>query len=156
MKCPRCSSHESKVLESRDVEQEGVIRRRRECLSCQQRFTTYERIEVANMLVVKKSGERDLYDRAKLASDIYKAFEKRSVPADKIELIISDIEHDLRSSGEHEISTHVIGESVMNTLRDCDDVAYVRFASVYRSFTDLKSFEQELKKLRSEDSKKHK
>ena len=154
MKCPRCSSHDSRVLESRDVEQESVIRRRRECLSCQHRFTTYERIEAAHLLIIKKNGERELFDRSKLAGGIYRAFEKRPVSADQIEAIISAVEQELKSSGEHEVASVIIGELVMDKLRESDDIAYVRFASVYRSFADIKSFEAELNRLKSQAKKK--
>ncbi len=154
MKCPRCGSHDSRVLESRDVEQESVIRRRRECLSCQHRFTTYERVEAANLLVIKKNGERELFDRAKLAGGVYRAFEKRPVSADQIEAIISSVEQELKSSGEHEVQSNAIGELVMDKLRDRDDIAYVRFASVYRSFADIKSFEAELNRLKAQAKKK--
>lgn len=154
MKCPRCSSHDSRVLESRDVEQESVIRRRRECLSCQHRFTTYERIEAVHLLIIKKNGERELFDRSKLAGGIYRAFEKRPVSADQIEAIINAVEQELKSSAEHEIASMAIGELVMNKLRESDDIAYVRFASVYRSFADIKSFEAELNRLKSQAKKK--
>lgn len=154
MKCPRCSSHDSRVLESRDVEQESVIRRRRECLSCQHRFTTYERIEAAHLLIIKKNGERELFDRSKLAGGIYRAFEKRPVSADQIEAIISTVEQELKSTGEHEIASVTIGELVMDKLRESDDIAYVRFASVYRSFADIKSFEAELNRLKSQAKRK--
>ncbi len=154
MKCPRCSSHDSRVLESRDVEQESVIRRRRECLSCQHRFTTYERIEAAHLLIIKKNGERELFDRSKLAGGIYRAFEKRPVSADQIEAIISAVEQELKSTGEHEIASVTIGELVMDKLRESDDIAYVRFASVYRSFADIKSFEAELNRLKSQAKRK--
>jgi transcriptional repressor NrdR len=142
------------VLESRDVEQESVIRRRRECLSCQHRFTTYERIEAAHLLIIKKNGERELFDRSKLAGGIYRAFEKRPVSADQIEAIISAVEQELKSTGEHEIASVTIGELVMDKLRESDDIAYVRFASVYRSFADIKSFEAELNRLKSQAKRK--
>lgn len=154
MKCPRCSSHDSRVLESRDVEQDNVIRRRRECLECKHRFTTYERIEAAHLLVIKKNGERELFDRSKLANGIYQAFQKRPVSADQIEGIITSIEQELKSVGEHEVASNKIGELVMDKLRENDDVAYVRFASVYRSFADIKSFEAELNRLKAETKKK--
>ncbi len=150
MKCPRCGSQESRVLESRDVEQESVIRRRRECLSCQHRFTTYERIEAAHLLIIKKNGERELFDRTKLANGIYQAFQKRPVSADQIESIITSIEQALKSTGDHELPSTTIGELVMEKLRESDDVAYVRFASVYRSFADIKSFEAELNRLKAQ------
>lgn len=154
MKCPRCRSQDSRVLESREVEQDNVIRRRRECLSCQHRFTTYERIEAAHLMIIKKSGERELFDRTKLASGVYSAFQKRPVSADQIEGIITAVEQELKSTGDHEIASSKIGELVMDKLRESDDVAYVRFASVYRSFADIKSFEAELNRLKSEAKKK--
>jgi len=127
-----------------------VIRRRRECLSCQHRFTTYERIEAAHLLIIKKNGERELFDRTKLANGIYQAFQKRPVSADQIESIITSIEQALKSTGDHELPSATIGELVMEKLRESDDVAYVRFASVYRSFADIKSFEAELNRLKAQ------
>lgn len=148
MACPNCNQHDSKVLESRDVENGAAIRRRRQCLNCGYRFTTYERLEMANLMVVKRNGDRELFDRSKLARGVYRAFEKRPVEADAIEGLISDVEREVKGRGESEISSITIGELLMARLIGLDDVAYVRFASVYRSFTDIKSFEAELTKLK--------
>lgn len=147
MKCTRCGHLHSKVLESRDLEEGRSIRRRRQCSSCGWRFTTYERLERPNLLVVKKSGSREGYLRTKLAGGIYRSFEKRPLKATEIENIISNIEAELYQTGEPEIPSSQIGELVMAKLIEADDVAYVRFASVYRSFTDLGSFQKELDKL---------
>ncbi|MEI6581430.1 MAG: transcriptional regulator NrdR [bacterium] len=148
MKCPVCSLEVSRVLESRDVEDSGSIRRRRECLDCKHRFTTYERLEVPNLMVVKKNGERELFDRQKLSRGIYRAFEKRPIGAIKIEEIISEVERLARGMDQPELDTNKIGAIVMDELLQTDDVAYVRFASVYRSFTSLSSFEKELTKIK--------
>ncbi|MEI6741543.1 MAG: transcriptional regulator NrdR [bacterium] len=148
MKCPVCSLEVSRVLESRDVEDSGSIRRRRECLDCKHRFTTYERLEVPNLMVVKKNGERELFDRQKLSRGIYRAFEKRPIEAIKIEEIISEVERLARGMDQPELDTNKIGAIVMDELLQTDDVAYVRFASVYRSFTSLSSFEKELTKIK--------
>ncbi len=153
MRCPACKHPESKVLESRELEAAMAIRRRRECLACNQRFTTYERIETNHLMVVKKDGKRQLFDRDKLASGIYKAFEKRPVPAARIEQLIGEIEQTLRSENESEVSTQQIGALVMQRLIKLDDVAYVRFASVYRSFRTIRSFETELEKLKKSKEK---
>lgn len=147
MKCSHCGHHHSRVLESRDLDEGMSIRRRRQCIKCGHRFTTYERIERPNLSIIKKNGTRELYSRAKLSSGVYKALQKRPVEAVQIEKIISDIETELYQSGETEISSSRIGELVMTELIKIDDVAYVRFASVYRSFTDLGSFQKELDKL---------
>lgn len=153
MKCPKCTKSNSKVIESREASETLAMRRRRECLSCKQRFTTYERVELPNLLVVKKDGVRELFNRDKLSSGIYKSFEKRPVSADKIEKLIEKIERDAYSLNETEISAKIIGEMVMNELLQLDDVAYVRFASVYRSFTDIESFEKVLNKLKKHHNK---
>ncbi|MSR89333.1 transcriptional repressor NrdR [Patescibacteria group bacterium] len=148
MKCPVCSLRVSRVLESRDVEEASSIRRRRECLDCKHRFTTYERPEVPNLMVVKKNGERELFNREKLSRGIYRAFEKRPIGAVKIEEIISEVERLARGMDQPELDTNKIGAIVMDELLQTDDVAYVRFASVYRSFTSLSSFEKELTKIK--------
>ena len=148
MKCPVCSLEVSRVLESRDVEDSASIRRRRECLDCKHRFTTYERLEVPNLMVIKKNGERELFDRQKLSRGIYRDFEKRPIEAVKIENIISEVERLARGMDQPEIDTNKIGAIVMDELLQTDDVAYVRFASVYRSFTSLSSFEKELTKIK--------
>lgn len=148
MKCPVCNAQVSRVLESREVENGGSIRRRRECIKCSHRFTTYERLEVPNLMIVKKSGERELFDREKLSRGIYRAFEKRPVSADKIEEIISEVERKARGYDQAELNSRKIGSLVMEELLSIDDVAYVRFASVYRSFATLDRFEKELKKIK--------
>ena len=147
MKCPDCTHPETKVIESRDTEDGLVLRRRRECLSCSSRFTTYERLEMANLLVVKKDGRREKFDRDKLAAGIWRALEKRPVPHSKVEEMIANLQKELRATKETEIPSADIGELVMEKLKEMDEVAYIRFASVYRSFTDLTSFEKELKNL---------
>ncbi len=144
MLCPNCGSAKNKVLESRVVDEGLAIRRRRQCLGCSSRFTTYERIEIKHLLIVKKNGNRESYDRDKLSRGIYKAFEKRPVSGDKIELLISRIEQNMQAPGETEILSSVLGELVVEELMQTDPVAYVRFASVYRSFADIASFEREL------------
>lgn len=148
MKCPVCNAQVSRVLESREVEDGASIRRRRECIKCSHRFTTYERLEVPNLMIVKKSGERELFDRKKLSRGIYRAFEKRPVSAVKIEEIISEVERKARGYDQAELNSRKIGSLVMEELLSIDDVAYVRFASVYRSFATLDRFEKELKKIK--------
>ena len=148
MRCPVCNAQVSRVLESREVEDGVSIRRRRECVKCSHRFTTYERLEVPNLMIIKKSGERELFDREKLSRGIYRAFEKRPVSADKIELIISEVERKARGYDQAEVNSRKIGSLVMEELLSVDDVAYVRFASVYRSFATLDRFEKELKKIK--------
>lgn len=148
MKCPVCSSQVSRVLESREVEDGSSIRRRRECVKCSHRFTTYERLEVPNLMVIKKSGNRELFDREKLSRGIYRAFEKRPVSAVKIEEIISEVERRARGLDQSELASRKLGSIVMEELLSIDDVAYVRFASVYRSFASIDRFEKELKKIK--------
>ncbi len=148
MKCPVCNAQVSRVLESREVEDGASIRRRRECIKCSHRFTTYERLEVPNLMIVKKNGEREMFDRNKLSRGIYRAFEKRPVSASKIEEIISEVERKARGFDQSELNSRKIGSLVMEELLSIDDVAYVRFASVYRSFATLDRFEKELKKIK--------
>ncbi|MBC7332318.1 MAG: transcriptional repressor NrdR [Synergistetes bacterium] len=147
MKCPFCGEPESKVIDSRPVEDGSVIRRRRECLVCGKRFTTYERIESPTILVIKKDGRRELFDREKIIRGLLKACEKRPVSREKIEEIADQIEADLRAEGRKEITSKEIGEKVIEALKELDKVAYVRFASVYREFTDLTHFIRELESL---------
>jgi transcriptional repressor NrdR len=147
MKCPTCSHPDSRVVDSRTTKEGNAIRRRRECESCRNRFTTYERAEVTWPLIVKKDGSRGNYDREKIRLGIQKALEKRPVPAEEQEAIVDRIEHFVLDTGEKELSTSAIGEKVMAELREIDQVAYVRFASVYRSFGTVKDFEEELQKL---------
>ena len=150
MRCPYCSYSESKVIDSRPAEEGTTIRRRRECLSCGKRFTTYEIIERLPLLVVKRDGRRPSFDRMKLISGMVKACEKRPVAVDEIERIADEIEQELQSSLEREVASDQIGEMVMDRLKALDQVAYVRFASVYRQFKDIKTFLDELNKLLKE------
>ena len=147
MKCPYCGYSESKVIDSRHADENNSIRRRRECLSCAKRFTTYESVESLPMVVVKKDGSRQSFDRRKVLGGMIRACEKRPVPLAELEKIAEEIEQDLQNSMEREISTEAIGEKVMERLRDVDQVAYVRFASVYRQFKDIDTFMAELNKL---------
>lgn len=140
MLCPYCQEAESKVVDSRSSEDGAVIRRRRECVACKRRFTTYERLEERPLLVIKKGGNREQFDRNKLLNGITRACEKRPVSSDTIEKTVNSIEMDLRDYNDREVSSMVIGEMVMDKLRSLDEVAYVRFASVYRQFTDLNGF----------------
>ncbi|WP_295580775.1 transcriptional regulator NrdR [uncultured Oscillibacter sp.] len=150
MKCPFCGYSESKVIDSRPADEGASIRRRRECLSCAKRFTTYETVESLPMVVVKKDGSRQSFDRRKVLGGMIRACEKRPVPLAELEKIADEIEQDLQNSMEREIRTEVIGERVMDQLRNVDQVAYVRFASVYRQFKDIDTFMAELNKLLSE------
>lgn len=147
MKCPYCGYSESKVINSRPADEGSSIRRRRECLSCQKRFTTYETVESLPMVVVKKDGSRQSFDRRKVLGGMLRACEKRPVPLAELERISEEIEQDLQNSMEREVSTEFIGEQVMNRLKGVDEVAYVRFASVYRQFKDIDTFMKELNKL---------
>ena len=147
MKCPYCGYSESKVIDSRPADENSSIRLRRECLSCGKRFTTYETVESLPMVVVKKDGSRQSFDRRKVLGGMIRACEKRPVPLAELEKIAEEIEQDLQNSMEREISTEAIGEKVMERLRNVDQVAYVRFASVYRQFKDIDTFMTELNKL---------
>ena len=147
MKCPYCGYSESKVIDSRPADENSSIRGRRECLSCGKRFTTYETVESLPMVVVKKDGSRQSFDRRKVLGGMIRACEKRPVPLAELEKIAEEIEQDLQNSMEREISTEAIGEKVMERLRNVDQVAYVRFASVYRQFKDIDTFMTELNKL---------
>ena len=147
MKCPYCGYKESKVIDSRPAEEGSSIRRRRECLSCAKRFTTYETVESLPMVVIKKDGSRQSFDKSKLINGMVRACDKRKVPLPVLEKIADEIEQELQNSLEREVSTVVIGEKVMEKLKKADEVAYVRFASVYRQFADVESFFNELKKL---------
>lgn len=147
MKCPYCSHPEDKVVDSRESAQGASIRRRRECLSCQRRFTTYENLEEVPLKVVKKNDTRETYDRRKLLGGILKACEKRPVSMETIESIVDEIERDIEKGHEQEVSSREIGELVMEKLRRLDDVAYVRFASVYKQFKDVNEFMDVIKKV---------
>lgn len=148
MKCNECHSEDSKVIESRDVADGDAIRRRRQCLKCGNRFTTYERIERPQLVVVKNDGIRELFNRQKLLAGLLRASEKTTVSALQLERLVSEIERELQACGEPEVRTVKIGDMVMQRLSRLDEVAYVRFASVYRRFTDIAGFERELSRIR--------
>jgi len=147
MKCPYCAESKDRVVDSRESKGGSTIRRRRECLSCGRRFTSYEQIEDIPYMVVKKNGDREEFDRRKLLSGLYKACEKRPVPAKKLDEVVDEIEQRLHDREDREMSTAEIGTLVMDGLRELDQVAYVRFASVYRRFDDLGAFMDEVKTL---------
>ena len=147
MKCPYCGYAESKVIDSRPAEEGSTIRRRRECLACSKRFTTYEIMERLPLVVVKRDGSRQSFDRTKVINGLVRSCEKRPVTLGQLEAIADEIESELQGALEREISTAEIGEMVMSRLKDLDEVAYVRFASVYRQFKDINTFMEELKKL---------
>lgn len=149
MKCSQCQSPDSRVIESRDVASGESIRRRRECERCQHRFTTYERVERPNLVVVKKDGTREMFDRSKVLSGIERATEKTTISAPQREDMVARIERKLYDLGKPEVRAGEIGELVMDELADADEVAYVRFASVYRHFTSLQSFEEGLSALKA-------
>jgi len=150
MKCPFCAHLESKVVDSRPADEGSSIRRRRECLRCHKRFTTYETVESLPLVVIKKDGSRQAFDKAKLLNSMLKACEKRSVSVVTLEQIADEIEQSLQNEMEREIPTTEIGELVMERLKNVDEVAYVRFASVYRQFKDISTFMAELNKLLQE------
>ncbi len=147
MKCPFCGNVEDKVVDSRSNPEGDAIRRRRECLKCQRRFTTYEHVEKADVMVVKKDGRRESFDKNKLLAGLVKACEKRPVSMEKMQEIIDEVERSLENRYEREIPSKEIGEAVMKELQKIDDVAYVRFASVYREFKDVNQFMSELNHL---------
>jgi transcriptional repressor NrdR len=146
MNCPYCGSKISKVTNKRESPQ--GIRRRRECLKCKKRFTTYERVVENNFYIIKKDKRREKFDREKLKKGVEKAFEKRPVPKEKIDKMINEIEEQLEKKGKKEIHSSVIGEMVMKKIKKLDNVAYIRFASVYRNFQDVKDFKREIKDLK--------
>ena len=148
MKCSQCSFDDSKVVESRDVADGKAIRRRRECISCGHRFTTYERIERPQLIVIKNNGARELFDRDKLLSGLYRACEKTTVTSVELEQVVGRIEDKLYGCGDNDIPSQKIGQCVMDELASLNEVAYVRFASVYRRFKDIASFEKELSEIK--------
>ena len=150
MKCPYCSHLESKVVDSRPAEEGASIRRRRECLACHKRFTTYETMESLPLMVVKKDGSRQSFDRTKVMAGLIRACEKRPVSYNDMETMVSEIEQVLQNKMEREVSSSEVGELVMERLKKTDEVAYVRFASVYRQFKDINTFMRELNKLLEE------
>ena len=147
MRCPFCGHGDSKVIDSRPTDEGVAIRRRRECIKCSQRFTTYEKVESLPIVVIKKDKTRELFNREKLLAGLTRACEKRPVETEKLDLLVDKIESDLQNTLKREISTREIGEKVMEGLRDIDEVAYVRFASVYRQFKDVNTFIAEVNKL---------
>ena len=147
MKCPYCGEVDSKVIDSRPTEDGEKIRRRRECLNCKKRFTTYEIVETVPLMVVKKDGRREAFDRSKMINGMIKACEKRPVSMAQMEDIVNDIEKTISNSMQKEVESYDIGEMIMNRLKEVDEVAYVRFASVYRQFTDVNTFIKEIEKL---------
>ena len=147
MKCPYCSSDTDKVVDSRSSKNGQSIRRRRECLNCNQRFTTYEYIEDVSLIVIKNDGSREPFDRKKLLKGITISCAKRPIPTDKLDDMVDAVKHELESQGEQEVKSVDIGQKVMDRLKELDDVAYVRFASVYRKFSDKADFMNELKKI---------
>jgi transcriptional repressor NrdR len=147
MRCPFCSATEDKVVDTRPSEDEQMIRRRRECIGCGRRFTTYERVEEAMPLIVKKDGRREPFDRAKLLGGMSKACDKRPVPVQTLERVVDEIERSLREMGEKEVPSSKLGDIVLSRLRALDDVAYLRFASVYMSFKDAAELMKEVQRL---------
>jgi len=147
MTCPFCGHKEDKVIDSRESKEGDVIRRRRQCLGCERRFTTYERSDEIPYMVIKKDGRREKFDRQKVLGGLLKASEKRPVPMGRLAEIVDEVEAKLADSSEREISTTEVGEMLMDRLRNLDKIAYVRFASVYRDFQDLEAFLNELKQL---------
>ena len=150
MKCPFCGYNDSKVIDSRPAEDGNTIRRRRECLDCQKRFTTYEIIERMPLIVIKRDGSRQPFDRVKIINGLVRACEKRPVSMAQIEKVSDEVEQELRGRLESEVQSERIGEMVMTRLKNLDEVAYVRFASVYRSFKDIETFMEELSKILNE------
>jgi len=150
MNCPFCAYHETKVVDSRPTDEGQAIRRRRECLQCKKRFTTYEKVEEIPIVIIKSDGTRESFNRNKLMNGLIKSFEKRQITMNQIEEVVNKIEKTLYNSMEKEITSKIIGELVMQELKGIDEVAYVRFASVYRSFKDINTYMEELKKLLNE------
>jgi len=156
MRCPHCGYKEDKVVDSRATQEESAVRRRRECLKCGKRFTTYEYIEEVSLMVIKKDGRREPFDRKKVISGIMKACEKRPISMEKMEEIATSVERAIQKKSDREVSSPRIGELVMEKLKALDDVAYVRFASVYRQFKDVGQFMEELKGILGKEKKQRK
>ena len=156
MRCPFCQHMDDRVIDSRLSKEGDMIRRRRECSHCQRRFTTYERVEETLPLVIKKDGRRELFDRGKILSGLHKACEKRPISVDVVEKMVERIEQRLQEAGEREVHSREIGEEIMQELQNLDEVAYVRFASVYRSFKDVNEFMNEVKELLEKGQKSKK
>ena len=149
MKCSQCQKAETKVIESRDVADGQAIRRRRACLECHYRFTTYERIERPQLIVIKNSGVREMFNREKLLAGLYRACEKTPITSLQLERLVESVENELYNCGDSEVSSTKVGQLIMDRLAELDEVAYVRFASVYRRFKDIASFEKELSQIRN-------
>lgn len=147
MKCPYCNNPNTRVIDSRPSDENNSIRRRRQCDECSRRFTTYEKIETIPLVVIKKDNNREPYDRSKIEAGVFRSCHKRPISIDQINAVIDEIETQIFNLEEKEVPSHVIGEMVMEKLKDLDPVAYVRFASVYREFKDVNTFMEELKKL---------
>ncbi|WP_314450330.1 transcriptional regulator NrdR [uncultured Granulicatella sp.] len=154
MQCPRCKFNGSRVIDSRPADDGRSIRRRRECDECGYRFTTFERLEKAPILVIKRNGNREAFNREKLLNGLVRSAEKRPIPLSQLEQIVNEVEHTINQEGENEISSMLIGEMVMDYLAKIDDIAYIRFASVYRQFTDRKMFLKELERMSFEMDRK--
>ena len=152
MKCPFCNYNDTKVIDSRAQDENSVIRRRRVCESCGKRFTTYERIDLIPITVIKSDGTREIFDKTKIVNGIMKSCNKRPVTAQQIQDLVDDIENTLMGSGEREVASKQIGNMVMDRLKEVDEVAYVRFASVYRQFADVNNFMQELQRIMSKNN----
>ena len=150
MKCPYCSHQEDRVIDSRPTDDGATIRRRRECAKCLKRFTTYEKVEILPLMVIKKDNAREVFDRQKIRNGLIKACEKRPVSADTMERLIDELESQLSNTLEREVTSRKIGELLMDRLKKLDQVAYVRFASVYREFEDVSTFMEEIKKMQTE------
>jgi transcriptional repressor NrdR len=156
MFCPFCRAQDTKVIDSRLASEGTQVRRRRECLACGERFTTFESAELVMPRIIKSNGAREPFNEKKLAAGIMRSLEKRPVDADSMDAVMSRIQHRLRASGERELPSRLLGEWVMHELRELDQVAYVRFASVYRSFEDVKAFQEEIERLESEPTAEEK
>lgn len=156
MRCPACKEDNDKVIDSRPLDDGNVIRRRRECLLCQRRFTTFEKLEYLPLIVIKKDGTREHFDRDKLVNNVLKSCNKRPISAEDVSKMVDNIESELHNLLQREIPSRVIGEMVMDALKNLDEVAYVRFASVYRQFTDLESFQQILSGLLNREEQQRK
>jgi len=152
MRCPYCASDESRVVDSRDSEAGDAIRRRRECLACGRRYTTYERVEEMPLLVTKRDGSEELFSRQKVLNGLLRACEKRNVPVERLERVVDEIENDLRRLGGRSVTSRMVGERALRHLRGIDKVAYIRFASVYRQFEDIEEFARELRRLEESDA----
>ena len=147
MKCPFCSKDNTRVIDSRPADDNNSIRRRRQCDECQRRFTTYEKVETIPLVVIKKDNNREPYDRSKIEAGVFRSCHKRPISVDQITALVDEVENNIFNREDKEIPSHVIGEILMDKLKDLDPVAYVRFASVYREFKDVSTFMDELKKI---------